>query len=328
MTPALSVVIPLYRSEEGLPALFDALSRLSVPEGFEVVFVNDGSPDRTAERCRELLAKAPFPARLVNLMRNFGEHNAVLAGYRLARGAYIVNIDDDLQNPPDEAIRLFRHTRDQGFDAVYTFFSDKRHSLWRNLGSRLANWVADIVLDKPKGLYLSSFRCITAAIAQAITRYEGPYPYIDGLISQVTQNIDSIEVRHDERQFGTSNYNLRRLVRLWMNIVFNFSVMPLRAALLLGFATAGLGLLLLIVTVVEAAVTRTPPGWGSLMATITLFAGVQLIVLGGIGEYVGRIFLTTNRRPQSIVREVVEHYAASDLSQTAGVGAEGPPCRE
>lgn len=307
MTPALSIVIPLYRSEEGLPALFEALSRLSVPEGFEVVFVNDGSPDRTAERCRELLGRAPFPARLVDLMRNFGEHNAVMAGYRHARGAWIVNIDDDLQNPPDEAIRLFRHTRDSGYDVVYTYYAEKQHARWRNLGSRLANAVADFLLDKPKGLYFSSFRCVTATLARAITRYEGPYPYVDGLISQVTQRIGSIPVRHEKRQFGASNYNLRRLVRLWTNIVFNFSVAPLRLALLLGFATAGLSLLLLAEAVIEYFFMNSPPGWGSLIASIALFSGVQLIVLGGIGEYVGRTFLTVNRRPQSAVREVVEH---------------------
>lgn len=314
MTPALSLVIPLYQSAEGLDALFAELSQLVVPEGFEVVFVNDGSPDQTAEKCRGLLPVAAFPARLVDLMRNFGEHNAVLAGYRHARGAFIVNIDDDLQNPPAEAIRLFRHARDHGFDAVYTRFSEKQHAGWRNLGSWMANKVADLVLDKPKGLYLSSFRCITASVALAITRYEGPYPYIDGLISQVTENIGSIQVRHDGRRFGSSNYNFRRLVRLWMNMVFNFSVMPLRAALLLGLATAGLGLVLTVATVVESVATHTPPGWGSLMATVTLFAGVQLIVLGGIGEYVGRIFLTANRRPQSVVREVVDNFPGSDLA--------------
>jgi undecaprenyl-phosphate 4-deoxy-4-formamido-L-arabinose transferase len=311
VTPALSIVIPLYRSEEGLPALFEALSRLSVSEGLEVVFVNDGSPDRTGERCRELLRTAPFPGRLVDLMRNFGEHNAVMAGYRHARGAWIVNIDDDLQNPPEEAIRLFRYARDHGFDAVYTHYREKQHDRWRNLGSRLANAVADFLLDKPKGLYLSSFRCVTATVAQAITRYEGPYPYIDGLVSQVTQKIGSIPVRHEKRQFGTSNYNLRRLTRLWTNIVFNFSVMPLRLALLLGFATAALGFVLIIAAAIEVLVTHTPPGWGSLLAAIVLFSGVQLIVLGGIGEYVGRTFLTINRRPQSAVREVIEHLPAS-----------------
>lgn len=307
MTPELSIVIPLYRSEEGLPPLFAALSALSLPEPFEIVFVNDGSADRTAEVCRELLARAPFTARLVDLTRNFGEHNAVLAGYRQARGRWIVNIDDDLQNPPEEAVRLFRFARDGGFDVVYSQYEIKHHSLWRNLGSRLANAVADIALEKPKGLYLSSFRCVTAAVAREVSRYDGPFPYVDGLITQVTQRIGTLHVRHEPRRVGHSNYDVRKLVRLWLNILLNFSILPLRLAVVLGLATALVGLALLASVIAEYLTSGTPVGWSSLAAAITVFAGVQLIVLGGIGEYVGRVFLTVNRRPQSVVREVVEH---------------------
>jgi undecaprenyl-phosphate 4-deoxy-4-formamido-L-arabinose transferase len=307
MLPDLSIVIPLYRSEEGLPALFQALAALSIPEVFEVVFVNDGSPDRTADRCRELLPGAPFTASLVDLTRNFGEHNAVLAGYRQARGRWVVTIDDDLQNPPDEAVRLFRFTRERGFDVVYSYYSTKQHARWRNLGSRLANAVADLLLEKPHGLYLSSFRCVTAAVAREVCKYDGPYVYIDGLITQVTQRIGSLEVRHEARHVGRSTYDVQKLVRLWLNILFNFSIVPLRMAILLGLVTAVAGLSLLVQVIVERLTSGTPLGWGSLMAAIIVFAGVQLIVLGGVGEYVGRLFLTANRRPQSVVREVVLH---------------------
>lgn len=307
MTPEFSIVIPLYRSEEGLPGLFRALAALSIPEAFEVVFVNDGSPDRTADVCRELLAAAPFAASLVDLTRNFGEHNAVLAGYRQARGRWIVNIDDDLQNPPDEAVRLFRFARERGFDVTYSFYNTKQHALWRNAGSRLANAVADLMLEKPKGLYLSSFRCVTAAVAREVCRYDGPYVYIDGLVTQVTQRIGTMEVRHEARRLGRSTYGFRKLTRLWLNILFNFSILPLRMAIVLGMVTAVAGLSLLVQVIVERLTSGTPLGWGSLMATITVFAGVQLIVLGGIGEYVGRLFLTANRRPQSVVREVVSN---------------------
>jgi glycosyltransferase involved in cell wall biosynthesis len=307
VNPELSIVIPLYRSEEGLPALFAALSAISLPESFEIVFVNDGSPDRTAEVCRRLLESAPFSARLVDLRRNFGEHNAVLAGYRQARGRWIVNIDDDLQNPPEEAVRLFHFAREHGFDVVYSVYAEKQHSAWRNLGSRLANAVADVVLEKPKGLYLSSFRCLTAATAHEVCRYDGPFPYIDGLITQVTQRIGTLEVRHEPRRSGESTYDARKLVGLWLNILLNFSILPLRLAVVLGLGTALVGLALLLSVIVEWLTAGTPVGWGSLVAAITVFAGVQLIVLGGIGEYLGRVFLTVNRRPQSVVREVVTH---------------------
>jgi glycosyltransferase involved in cell wall biosynthesis len=325
MTPDLSIVIPLYRSEEGLPALFQALAALSIPEAFEVVFVNDGSPDRTADVCRELLAEAPFTACLVDLTRNFGEHNAVLAGYRQARGQWIVNIDDDLQNPPEEAVRLFRFAREGGFDVVYSSYKAKQHSLWRNLGSRLANATANWLLDKPKGLYLSSFRCVTAAVAREVCRYDGPYVYIDGLISQVTQRTGAMEARHEARRVGRSSYDFRKLVRLWLNILFNFSILPLRMAIVLGLVTAVAGLALLVEVIVERLMFGTPAGWGSLMAALTVFAGVQLIVLGGVGEYVGRVFLTLNRRPQSVVREVVVHNAdRRGASPCRDTGVEGP----
>lgn len=307
MTPELSIVVPLYRSEESLPALFAELSTLVGSEPFEVVFVNDGSPDRTAEVCRELLAAAPFAGCLVDLTRNFGEHNAVLAGYRQARGGWIVNIDDDLQNPPAEALRLFRHARDSGLDVIYTVYETKEHAAWRNLGSRLANGVANLMLDKPRDLYLSSFRCLRGAIAREVCRYEGPFPYIDGLITQATQRIGRLTVRHEPRRFGQSTYGARKLLRLWLNIVFNFSILPLRAAIGLGLVTALAGLTLLLVAIVERLTHGTPVGWSSLMAAITVFAGVQLIVLGGVGEYIGRLFLTVNRSPQSVVREVIVH---------------------
>lgn len=311
MTPELSIVIPLYRSEAGIGALFEELAKLSIGESFEVVFVDDGSSDRTGERCRELLERAPFAAQLIELTRNFGEHNAVLAGYRHARGRWVVNIDDDLQNPPQEAVRLFRYARDHGFDAVYSSYEEKQHSTWRNLGSRLANAVADQMLEKPKGLYLSSFRCVTAAVAREVSRYEGPFPYIDGLITQVTQRIGTLAVRHDPRRIGESSYDLRKLVGLWLNILLNFSILPLRVAIVLGLGTALVGVVLLVTAVIEALSHGTPVGWGSLVAAITVFAGVQLIVLGGIGEYLGRVFLTLNRRPQSVVREVVRHEPKS-----------------
>ena len=170
------------------------------------------------------------PLTYVEHARNFGEHNAVMTGLRHARGAYVITMDDDLQNPPEEVVRLYDHARLGNWDVVYTRYGVKQHAGWRNLGSRFANAVADRLLDKPKGLYLSSFRCMSAFVVQSVTRYQGPYPYVDGLIMQVTQRIDSIEVRHLPRIEGRSNYNLARLVRLWLNLATSFSLAPLRLA--------------------------------------------------------------------------------------------------
>jgi glycosyltransferase involved in cell wall biosynthesis len=304
--PALSVVVPVYNGAGSIGELVSALEGLSVPGGLEIVLVNDASPDDSFAVCRGLLARARVPIVLVDLARNFGEHNAVMAGLRHARGAHVVTMDDDLQNPPGEVLRLVRHAQETGVDVVYARPIDKQHPGWRNLGSRFTNRVADFLLDKPKGLYLSSFRCISAFAASQAAAYEGPFPYLDGLLLQVTQRVASLEVEHLPRARGRSNYTLRRLVRLWLNMFVNFSVMPLR------FATfAGIGLFILGMfgaawaTISALFLEHTPPGWASLTVAVMLLSGVQLLILGLLGEYLGRLYLTVNRRPQAVVREVI-----------------------
>ena len=305
MSPALSFVIPLYYSAESLAALVKEIEALDVEGGHELVLVNDGSRDATAGICREILRDARIPVTFVNHARNYGEHNAVLTGYRHARGAYIVNLDDDGQNPPAEAVRLWQHAKREGHDVVYGHYSRKEHSAWRNFGSWVTNRMTDWVLDKPRGFYLSSFRCVSAFVAREVSAHDGPYPYIDGLILQVTQNIGALEVRHAGRTAGESGYTLRRLLRLWASTLVNFSVMPLRLATMLGLVMAGVGLTGLAVVFYLRMTNRGPDyGWGSLMGALLVFSGTQLVMLGLIGEYVGRMFLTVNRRPQSVVRSV------------------------
>ena len=304
-TIGLSIVVPVYRGAATVGRLVDALSALAPAGGLEVVLVNDGSPDHSGEVCRELVRTAVMPIVYVEHARNFGEHNAVMTGLRHARGAYVITMDDDLQNPPDEVVRLYDHARLGGWDVVYTRYAEKKHAAWRNVGSRFANWVADRLLDKPRGLYLSSFRCMSALIVHSVTRYRGPYPYIDGLIMQVTQRIDSVEVAHFPRADGASNYTLRRLVRLWLNLATSFSLAPLRLAMLAGAVLALLGALGAAATILEALFSRsTPSGWASTMTAILLVGGVQAMILGVMGEYVGRTFLSANGKPQGTVRLV------------------------
>jgi len=306
-TPALSFVIPLYRSEESIARVVREIEALEVPGGHELILVNDGSPDRTHLICEELLRETRIPIHYIEHARNFGEHNAVLTGWRQARGRHIVNLDDDGQNPPSEALRLWEEACAKNLDVVYGHYDDKRHSLWRNLGSWFTNRVTDLALDKPKGFYLSSFRCVSAFAAREVCRHAGPLPYIDGLLLQATQRIGCLHVAHLDREEGSSGYTLRRLVRLWMSAWINFSVLPLRLATLLGLSmalvgTAGIGIVALL------WLSDTGPffGWGSLMAALLLFSGTQLVMLGLIGEYIGRMFITLNQRPQSVVR-LVKH---------------------
>lgn len=304
--PALSFVIPLYQSADTIGALVAEISSLEIPGGHEIVLVDDGSRDRTAEVCRELARQSRIPITLVVHARNFGEHNAVLTGWRHARGAHLVNLDDDGQNPPREAVRLWEHARQGGLDVVYGRYVDKQHSAWRNAGSWFTGRVTDWALDKPKGFYLSSFRCVSSFVAREVAGHRGPYPYLDGLILQVTQSIGSIDVRHDPRRAGRSGYTLKRLVRLWLSAWINFSVLPLRVATVCGLVLALAGIAGFADVLYLRLANRGPAfGWGSLMAALLVFSGMQLVLLGVIGEYIGRMFLAVNQRPQSVVREVV-----------------------
>jgi len=309
----LSIVVPVYRGAATVGKLVDALSELRPEGGLEVVLVNDGSPDNSGEVCQALLGTATIPLTYIEHARNYGEHNAVMTGLRHVRGAYVITMDDDLQNPPEEVVKLYDHARLGAWDVVYTRYAVKQHEGWRNLGSYFANRVADMLLDKPKGLYLSSFRCMSALVVEAVTRYAGPYPYVDGLIMQVTQRIDSIEVRHLPRQEGRSNYTLRRLVRLWLNLATSFSLAPLRLAVLAGAFMAFVGVLGAIATMVEAIISYdTPSGWASLMVVVMLVGGVQSMILGILGEYVGRTFLSANGKPQGTVRGIARNTRAED----------------
>lgn len=329
---ALSFVVPVYRGARTIGRVVDAIAQLRIDGGHEVVLVDDGSPDDSGEVCRALARRTDVPVTLVSLARNSGEHNAVMAGLRHARGDYVITVDDDLQNPISEALRLYEHARDGGWDVVYTRYPEKQHALWRNLGSRFANTVADWLLDKPRGLYLSSFRCMSAFVVRQVVRYEGPFPYVDGLALQVAGRIDSIEVQHLPRSEGRSNYTVRKLVRLWLNLFVNFSIKPLRVATATGLAFVAMGVVATVIVLYEALAGRTPEGWASLAAATLVLSGVQLLMLGIFGEYLGNLVLAVNRKPQSVVREVVgpaAAHATAAPADTSGASAlDAPPARD
>ncbi len=321
--PTLSVVIQLFRSEKSIERVVADLVSLTIDGGMEIVLVNDSSPDDLLGACRRILKSCPVPVTLVNLARNFGEHNAVLTGLRHARGRWVVTMDDDGQNPPSEIPKLLAAARLGKYDAVFGEYITKQHAAWRNWGSRFANRAAMWVLDKPSNLYLSSFRCLSRFLVGEIVRYEGPYPYIDGLILQCTGNVASVAVEHRPRGDGRSGYTVRKLVHLWMNMFVNFSVLPLRLAMFLGLGMAGLGLLGVLLVVV-LYLTKTGPafGWGSIMASLFVFSGTQMVMLGLIGEYLGRTYLSSNRRPQAVVRDIVRNGAGQPAEECDGFADE------
>jgi glycosyltransferase involved in cell wall biosynthesis len=318
----LSIVVAIYNGASTIGRLVDELTRLDIEGGLEIVLVNDGSADNSLDVCRKLVNETQLPVTLVNLSRNFGEHNAIMAGLAHVRGGHVITMDDDLQNPPLEVVRLYNYTRHEGKDVVYTYYAKKHHAAWRNLGSWMTNRMAGILIDKPKDVYLSSFRCMSAFVVESIRHYNGPFPYIDGMILQITQDIGRLQVEHMPREVGSSNYTLRRLIRLWLSMFLNFSVMPLRIGTVLGLMMSVLGLIGVAMVFYEHLVSATPLGWGSIMTAILMFSGVQLLILGITGEYLGRLYLTTNRRPQFVVRDV---YTKDGVESEQRPRSEQPP---
>ena len=301
----VSIVVPVYCGAPTVPELVARLSEtLRAHYDLEIVLVDDGSPDNSAQVCRELAASHPW-VRVVLLSRNFSEHNAVMAGLRHTSGEYVVIMDDDLQNPPGETTKLIDELK-KGFDVVYSRYEAKRHNWFRNLGSRFNDRVANVMLHKPKDLYLCSFKAMNRFVVNEVIKYDGPFPYIDGLILRTTRNIGVATVEHLAREVGQSNYTLRKLIRLWVNMFTSFSILPLRVASLLGLLVAGVGVVAAIWFAVERMFNpNLPVGWASVGVSIMLLSGVQLFALGMLGEYLGRMFLKIGGEPQFVVRETL-----------------------
>lgn len=309
----LSVIVPCYFCEASIGALCAALVETLAPEivTFEIVLVNDGSTDRTDTACRAIVAAYPRIVRYAPLSRNFSEHNAVMAGLNLCRGNFAVIIDDDFQNPPAEILMLYRRIKKTGADVVYSRYDAKQHHWFRNLGSWFNGKVAGIVLDKPKDLYLSSFKIIRRRLIDEVILYKGPLPYVDGLILRATHHIETQLVEHLPRRDGVSNYTLRKLFALWSNMFINFSVLPLRFALYLGMGFSMAGLVAACFCIAERLRNPAlPMGWASIIVCLLIFSGVQLFMMGLIGEFLGRLYLTETRCPQYVIREVVEESQA------------------
>jgi undecaprenyl-phosphate 4-deoxy-4-formamido-L-arabinose transferase len=300
----LSVVIPVFRGASTIGPLVERLEAddlLLKEREIEIVLVNDGSPDNSGAVCRALANARPH-VRFIDLSRNFGEHNAVMAGLNHCSGDAAVILDDDFQNPPSEVRKLVEKLA-EGFDVVWSRYEVKRHGWFRNLGSRFNDSVATLMLGKPRGLYLSSFKAISRFVIDEVVRYRGPFPYLDGLVLRITRNYTTVLCQHDPRQSGKSGYTLRKLVSLWLNMFTGFSVLPLRLASFAGIAVALVGALLGVWFLIERLYDpEIQSGWASIIVTVLIVSGIQLLVLGVIGEYLGRLFLQDNGRQQFVVR--------------------------
>src|ERR1043166_784809 len=249
--PELSLVIPVYNGSRTIGELVDHIIRVFDSSSFEIVLVNDGSTDDSEGVCAGLAERYPKTVVFVHLSRNFGEHNAVLAGFMQSRGRYVAVLDDDGQNPPEEVKRMLEDLKHKNYDVVYGHYIEKKHSAFRNFGSWFNDRIATIMLHKPKDLYLSSFKVMNRFVVNEITKYRGPYPYTDGLIYRVTRNIGQLPVEHRVSEGGRSRYPFRRLVRLWLNMFLNFSIKPLRLSIYVGLLTSCLSVVVLVAILID-----------------------------------------------------------------------------
>lgn len=304
----ISFVIPCYRSEKTLPHVIEeiktTMEALKQYE-YEIVLVNDCSPDDTFAVIRRL-CEADSRITGVNLAKNFGQHAALMAGFRQVKGDIVVCLDDDGQTPADEAGKLLEKI-EEGADVVYARYDHKKHSAFRNLGSHVNELMTRVMLGKPKELYISSYFAARRFIVEEMIRYENSYPYVIGLVLRSTKNIVNVNVNHREREIGTSGYNLKKLLGLWMNGFTAFSVQPLRIATLCGGTCALLGFFYAIYTIIKRLINpNVPAGFSALMSAMMLIGGILMVMLGLIGEYVGRIYITLNNSPQYVIREIVQ----------------------
>ncbi len=302
----LSIVIPAYNSATILPVLFERLERVLVRVNgeYEIIFVNDGSQDNSWEVIRQLAGKSPR-VRGIRLMRNYGQHNALLAGICAAQYEVIVTMDDDLQHPPEEIPALLAEL-EKGYDVVYGIPETEKHGLWRDVFSRFMKWLIGAALDIPHIPRSGAFRAFRAQLRQAFLDYRSQFVSIDVLLSWGTEKFGFVTVRHEPRYAGKSNYNFRKLVRHTFNMLTGFSTLPLRLASLLGFVFTIFGLLVLIYVVGRYLLEGSPvQGFPFLASVIALFSGVQLFAMGIFGEYLARMYFRLMGRPSSVIRDRV-----------------------
>ena len=301
----VSFVIPCYRSAKTIGAVTAEIgsAMAGLPQyGYEIILVNDCSPDDTFEVIRGL-AKQDRHIAAVDLAKNFGQHAALMCGMRHSRGDFVVCLDDDGQTPADEVGKLLEKL-EEGYDVVYASYEDKQENGFRQFGSRVNRRMTEIMLGKPKELELNSYFAARRFLVEEMLRYEHCYPYVMGLVLRSTKRICNVPVHHRAREEGRSGYTLSKLLGLWMNGFTSFSVKPLRIATYSGAVIALLGFLYALIIVIRYfTVHLAPMGWTTTAALILIIGGLNLLLLGLVGEYVGRVFMCVNVAPQYVERE-------------------------
>lgn len=303
----MSFVIPCYRSENTVMAVVNEIEDTmeTRPEyEYEIILVNDGSPDNVWSVISEN-ALADRHIIGINLAKNFGQHCALMAGYNNSTGDYVVSLDDDGQTPICDVFKLVDEL-EKGYDVVYASYPEEHKSAFRKWGSDMAKVISDYVFDvKNDDRKATSFFVCRRFVIEEIIKYNRPYPYLMGLVLRTTRNLSMVPLEHRERISGTSGYNLKGLIKHMLNGFTAFSVKPLELGAYMGFITALLGFIYAIYTIIKRFVVSTVvPGWSSLIAIVLIVSGIIMIMLGLIGEYIGRIYICINNSPQYVVREI------------------------
>lgn len=303
----VSFVIPCYRSEKTLSEVvreIDETMKNLTQYTYDIFLVNDASPDGTFEVIKQLCEQYPFVTG-INLAKNFGQHAALMAGLRKSDGDIVVCLDDDGQTPADEVGKLLNGI-EQGSDVVYAQYDLKKHSAFRNFGSWMNDLMTRVMLGKPKELHVTSYFAARRFVVESMLDYESCYPYVIGLVLRATKNITNVPVQHRSRTEGASGYTLKKLINLWMNGFTAFSIIPLRIATMIGAGCAGAGFLYGIYTIIKKLVNpAVPVGFSSLMSAIVFIGGMLMLMLGLIGEYVGRVYISINHSPQYVIRDEI-----------------------
>ena len=300
----LSIIVPVYNSADTVAKLLERLTKTieSITKNYEIILVDDGSRDDSWSVIQSLKEQYSNCLVAVQLMRNYGQHNALMCGLRLAGGAFVITMDDDLQNPPEEIPKLLAHIKLHGLDLVYGCPSSRGHSAWRNLGSSIVWHFYRTVFRNP--VTPTPFRIMRRQLAQSVMFYDLNFTYLDGLLAWCTSRIAGVEVEHHARDQGKSGYSFGKLIGLALNLYTNFSLIPLQLVSGLGVATAASGFLIGIFYLFQYLSSNIAvPGYASTIIAILILGGAQLLALGVIGEYLGRLHLNVNRKPQYIIRE-------------------------
>ncbi len=303
----ISFCIPCYRSQQTLEGVIreidDTMKGMDSYE-YDIILVNDGSPDDTWGTIKKIEASREHGDVLgINFAKNFGQHAALMAALNASTGDYVVCLDDDGQTPANEVGKLI-DALEKGADVAYARYDHKQHNLFRNFGTAMNEWMAGVMLGKPKDLYVSSYFASRRFVVDEMVKYESSYPYVIGLVLRTTRNIVNVDVTHRKREVGQSGYTIGKLFALWINGFTAFSIKPLRIATFSGTILAILGFIYGIYTIIKKFVLPDVPiGFSALMSAIIFIGGSIMLMLGMVGEYLGRVYISQNKNPQYVIRE-------------------------